>query len=421
MNAKSRKKRMSRRDFFKRSAATTAGLAAAGALRPFSAAADPPVSPVALRKCKDYDRTEIYNIMGRMFTDLGDAGNSLADLVNGKKVTIKLNCTYGRGSSWHHHGRHSMYTDTVHPDVVYAAVKHFLDSGATKVNICECSYTTIGASALFPAMGFTMNDFTDLAAAGVVEFFDTRNKEPYSGADFDGYAQLDPLTTGVGTGSSYMFDSFYVNKVYAAPEADVVVSLAKFKGHELTGVTLGIKNMFGCLPNSIYGGSTPITLASGPNEAGTGGRGDSCHLGNWNPVGEKAGHSVVQFDSERLPHLIADLCRALPINLTIIDGITASQPMWGPSNITSITNPGLLVAGFNPVCTDSVCVGVMGQDPQASRKTGMFLSGENYLNLCAAKGVGSNDLSQIPVLGNSIQEVRYDYYPHLNRSENNPY
>ncbi len=75
---------------------------------------------------------------------------------------------------------------------------------------------------------------------------------------------------------------------------------------------------------------------------------------------------------------------------------------------------GVLVAGKNGVCTDAVCVGIMGHDPRAPAETGMFLSGLNHLGLAAARGVGNNDLSKIPVVGDPIASVRYDYYPPVN-------
>ncbi|MFW5864029.1 MAG: DUF362 domain-containing protein [bacterium] len=417
------KKGMNRRQFFKRSAGATVGLAAAGALPSFARAAAPPVSPVAVRKCKHFDRSLIYSTLVQMFSDLDGAGDSFSNLVNGKKVGVKLNLTYGRGSAWHHHSLHSKFTDTTHPDVAYALAQFLIESGAAEVNFLESSYTTAGIDALMPAMGYDMAEFTALGNGSQVHFYDTRNKQPDAGNGWSAYAQLDPTANGVGSGDAYMFDYFYVNKMYAAPQSDVIISLAKLKGHEVAGVTLGVKNMFGCLPNSIYGGSTPITEATGPDEDGAGGRTDCCHNGVWNPYGEKdpAVHGVANFDSERMPRLIVDLCRALPIDLVIVEGIKSSQPNWGPSSHTSLTTPGVMVAGFNPICTDAVCVGIMGQDPRAAAKTGMFLSGENYLNLAAAKEIGSNDLSRIPVLGESIANVRYDYYPHVNRSSNNQY
>ena len=36
-------------------------------------------------------------------------------------------------------------------------------------------------------------------------------------------------------------------------EADIVVSLAKLKLHKWVGATLSMKNLFGCMPSSIYG------------------------------------------------------------------------------------------------------------------------------------------------------------------------
>ena len=149
-----------------------------------------------------------------------------------------------------------------------------------------------------------------------------------------------------------------------------------------------------------------------------------CHFGRWNGtvplLGEIEGADVPAFGPTRMPCLVADLARALPIDLAIIDGITGTQGAWGPTERTSSTTPGVLVAGYNCVCTDSVCVGIMGHDPQAAPETGMFISGLNHIDMAAATGLGSNDLSEIPVLGDPIGKVRYDYYPHVNIADENP-
>lgn len=408
---------LDRRGFLGRCAKTTFGMTAVNALGAPRAGAEAPSSPVAVRVCKRYDRELLYDRFGTMFQDLG----GLTDLVSGKRVAMKIN---GTGTGFFQHSTHSKRAHTTHPNVVYAACLHLLEAGASKINLME-SWPSIDDAKMVELMGFDKSEFEGLGDGSQVRFFNTRNNtldEESTEEGLDAYAKI-TVAEGVGAGAPYLFDHFYVNKLWVPPKADVFVSMAKLKGHEACGVTLSMKNIFGCTPNAVYGSDA---LNQIPYEDAIGGRVDSCHYGLWNEPanttlpGEIADAEVPAFPAERMPRLIADLVRALPIGLSIVEGITATQGAWGPTEQTSITTPGVLVAGFNAVCVDAVCVGIMGQDPQAAKGTGMFLSGENHLALAAAKEVGSNDLTAIPVLGNAIAEVRYDYSPHVNLAADNP-
>lgn len=375
-----------------------------------------PRSPVAVRRCKRYDRDLVHDRLGLMFADLG----GLSALVAGKSVAIKIN---GTGTGKWFHSVHSKMAHATHPELVYATCRHLLDAGATKIRIMESWQSPDDVATLATLMDFDVAEFEALGSGDQVRFFHTRNKDteaPNPDVGYPAYARID-VDDGVGGGDPYLFDYFYVNRMWA--EADVIVSMAKLKGHELAGVTLSMKNLFGCLPNSIYGNDAE---APRPNEDAASARISSCHNGAWNEggktplLGEITGANVVPFGPHRMPSLVADLVRALPIDLAIIDGITGTQSAWGPVPGTSITTPGVLVVGRNSVCTDAACVGIMGHDPRAPTETGMFLSGLNHLELAAARGVGSNNLSRIPIIGDSIESVRYDYYPPVNIADERP-
>jgi len=423
---------LDRRDFLKRAAAMTTGLMGAGLLQPRQAAAEPPVSPVAVRACKHYDRALIKQTLGRMFGDLG----GLSGLVSGRKVGIKLNLTSLNGNVQTQHGVQFKYSDTTHPDVAYALAQLMIEAGAERVKFLESSYSaTLSVEPLFASMGYNVPEFRALGNGSQVDFHDTRAAGEFftgphatpNGGSFNDYWEADPLT-GAGAGPSYLFNKFYMNKWYSPAECDVFVSLAKQKGHDTCGVTLSSKNLFGCWPLSVYGSNATASIitddragGSGPEEARTFGRSVSGHNGGWDPLGPVGAklaseHGVSTYEGNRMPRLIVDLIRARPIHIAVIDGIMGSQPAWGPTNNSSVTTPGILVAGFNPICADAVCVGIMGQDPQAADGTGMFLSCKNYLNLAADKQIGSNDLSRIPIVGDPIWKVRYDYYPHVKKS-----
>ncbi|MGC9329507.1 MAG: hypothetical protein ACP5I1_17870, partial [Candidatus Hinthialibacter sp.] len=70
-----------------------------------------------------------------------------------------------------------------------------------------------------------------------------------------------------------------------------------------------------------------------------------------------------------------------------------------------------LIAGRNCVCTDAVGASIMGYDPQGAGWAKPFYRAENMLQLAADRGVGTNDLSQIEVVGPAIEDVRYSYIP----------
>ena len=75
----------------------------------------------------------------------------------------------------------------------------------------------------------------------------------------------------------------------------------------------------------------------------------------------------------RVPHIVADLVAARPIDLAIIDGVESVAGGEGPwIRGLRIVKPGVLIAGLNPVCTDAVATAVMGYNPRAARGTAPF-------------------------------------------------
>ncbi len=69
----------------------------------------------------------------------------------------------------------------------------------------------------------------------------------------------------------------------------------------------------------------------------------------------------------------------------------------------------MLVAGLNPVTTDSVAMAVMGFDPMADRGTPPFEDCDSFLRFAGELGLGTRDLQGIEVLGASIDEARFDF------------
>jgi uncharacterized protein (DUF362 family) len=202
-------------------------------------------------------------------------------------------------------------------------------------------------------------------------------------------------------GGGRAFSYFDVNHSYA--ETDVLVSLGKMKEHATAaGITLSMKNLFGITPNSLYG---------------TGGAGED-KLGYRGPIHGKAEGWVRLLPGEkpglenevvgvRVPRTIVDEVLARPIHLAIVDGIRTVRggEGWWNAGIAPI-DPGVIVAGFNPVSTDAVAAAVMGFDPRAPHFTAPFETRENHLLLAEEAGIGTADLARIEVRGARVEEVR---------------
>jgi uncharacterized protein (DUF362 family) len=206
----------------------------------------------------------------------------------------------------------------------------------------------------------------------------------------------------------YMYPAYDLNHAYE--ETDVFVSIAKLKNHATCGVTLSLKNCFGCIPASIYGDDAGVDE---PNESPTTGRAHTGHQGKRQP--SKSAPQELHFGANhdpgyRVPHIVADLAAARPIHLAVIDGVESIAGGEGPwIRGVRVVKPGVLIAGLNPVCADAVATAVMGYNPRAARGTAPFQTCDNILTLAEAHGVGTTDLKAIEVRGVPIERALYRY------------
>lgn len=151
-------------------------------------------------------------------------------------------------------------------------------------------------------------------------------------------------------------------------EADAIVSIAKMKAHVSMGCTLCIKNFFGWMPTSVYGGP----------------------------------RMYLHDRLIRLPRVLSDIAQYLRPCLNVVDGIVAtSKQEWGGDSLA----PGVILAGTNIVATDSVGARVMGFDPAGDYPQRPFFYRRNAIKLAADAGLGPNSAEQIEVLGPSPEEV----------------
>lgn len=130
-----------------------------------------------------------------------------------------------------------------------------------------------------------------------------------------------------------------------------IVSAAKLKTHNWTGVTLGMKNMFGLLPDKLK---------------------SKYHLMGINKV-------------------IAEINTVLKPTLTVIDGFVAMEGR-GPVGGTPVQMD-LIIAGSDPVATDATACRIMGFDPHEIK----------HIFKAYEKGLGNID--DIQVVGERLENV----------------
>ena len=145
-----------------------------------------------------------------------------------------------------------------------------------------------------------------------------------------------------------------------AREAGFVVTVPKLKTHMLTLVTGAVKNNYGYLPHEVR-----LRL----------------HREHIIPA-DFAG-------------AVTDVFAACKPGLTVMDAIDALEGS-GPSTGGRPRHLGLLIAGTDAVAVDAVSSAVVGLDPMEVATT----------RLAHERGYGVGDLSQIEVVGSSIEEVR---------------
>ncbi len=381
-----RHRAMSRRQFLAGAAMVTTGALAgcAPAVRPGPATAsveaprpastgpapteDAPGTPtdwmrvVAIGRCETYDEAAVEAAVRDLVTACGGLGEVVR---SGSTVVIKPNFTAG-GLTPTTDGLPNNVTYTTHPAVVRAIGLLAREAGAARIILTEGwgdeVWALNGYEACIDAVGAETVDSDDPAPA----------------ADFVSVAVPDALA----------LDTVLLHQ--AIVEADAFISVPKIKCHASAGITLSIKNVFGCTPLPRYRQRSRDQYRS------------TMHAGNL---------------GERLPRILVDVLKARPIDFAVVDGISTIDQGEGPwihgshGAVVRTVEPHLLMAGRNPVALDAVGVAVMGFDPAAPGYSDPFPSSQNHIALAAEQGLGTNRLDEIEVRGLSIEEARFPFTP----------
>lgn len=132
-----------------------------------------------------------------------------------------------------------------------------------------------------------------------------------------------------------------------------IINAAKLKTHNETGVSLGMKNMFGLLPDKLK---------------------FKYHLRNISKV-------------------VVDINTVLKSRLTVIDGFYALEGS-GPTTGTPVKMD-LIIAGKDPVAIDATGCRVMGINPEEIY----------HIRRAHEKGLGEMEEAKIELVGNRLEEV----------------
>ncbi|HUI10012.1 MAG TPA: DUF362 domain-containing protein [Bacteroidota bacterium] len=294
---------------------------------------------------------------------LDGSGQVSSLFAKGKKVVIKINLTGGSGSIGNAllNGVPITEAQWTHPAVVRAVAQLILDAGVSA------------------------GDLTIVESLGSPDAFTKSPFQDYLAIQTALGCNLVDISTGnfvnISTGTGYFnYASLTMNQILK--DADVYVSIPKLKQHAEAGLTCSLKNQVGTVPQALYE-TTAIQYR------------------------RQALHSPTNGSSASfLPRSICDLNAARPVHLAVVDGIRNARGGEGVWISTFVpTQSHVLVAGLNPVATDSVAASVLGLDCQATKLPLPLKSSygdtqcDNYLDLLNTKGVGTNQLNQIQIVG----------------------
>lgn len=130
-----------------------------------------------------------------------------------------------------------------------------------------------------------------------------------------------------------------------------IISAAKLKTHRSTGVTLGMKNMFGLLPDKFK----------------------------------------AKYHFKGINKVLVDINTVLQPTITVIDGFVGMEGR-GPAGGKPV-QMNLIIAGTDPVATDSTACRVMGIDPH------------EISHICKAYEKGLGSIDEIDLVGERLENV----------------
>jgi uncharacterized protein (DUF362 family)/Pyruvate/2-oxoacid:ferredoxin oxidoreductase delta subunit len=279
-------------------------------------------SSVSIVKCQSYDEEKVLGGLRQSIDLIGGIG---AFVKQGSRVLLKPNLLYGKSPE---------KAVTTHPAILRGMIQIVREAGGVPF---------IGDS---PSVGGLMRTAEKAGIKAVGE----EMRCPL--VEFD-----KPVLPAKRKGK--IFKQLEIDQTVL--EADVIINLPKFKTHSLTLLTLGVKNLFGCVP--------------GPRKA-------LWHL--------KAGE-----DRKAFAQILVDIYQVIQPSLTILDGIVGMEGN-GPNSGRPIPL-GLILASRDSVSLDQIACDLVG------------ISRESLLTnrVAIEQGLGKDG---IEVVGERVEDVRIPHF-----------
>ena len=220
---------------------------------------------------------------------------------------------------------------TTDPMVVEAII-HRLREVPVEVIVVESDATMTNATKAFEATGMA-----EMCERNGVEWMNLRHVEPRVEIEVPGHKTLKRIK---------------VPKIVAE---SAIISAAKLKTHSETQVTLGMKNLFGLLPDKMKG----------------------------------------RYHMRGMHKVITDINKVLPPAVTVVDGFMAMEgrgPVGGnPVKMDTI------IAGADVVATDATAARAMGFDPHRIP----------HIRMAHEEGLG--EIDDVEILGDGLDAVKREF------------
>ncbi len=277
---------------------------------------------VVIKKCGDYVNEEVYKAIKESIDLLGGIG---VFVKKGERILLKPNLLSAKPPE---------AAITTHPAVVRAVLQLVQEAGATPV---------VGDS---PGIGSAEKVVQKCGIAAVAKEF---------GAEIINLAQ----SISVENPDGKTFKRLELSK--EAIEFDGIINLPKLKTHAQMFLTLGVKNMFGC----VVGARKP----------------------QW--------HMAAGVDTNAFARMLIDTYLFLKPRLTIVDGIVGMEGN-GPGSAGDPRRLGLIFASTDCIAMDSVITEVLGAKAHDLPTT----------KVAKEDKTGITDIDKINILGQGIEDVK---------------
>jgi uncharacterized protein (DUF362 family) len=313
---------------------------------------------VALLRCTEED-----DLRGKTRQALALLGGVRPVVREGDRVFVKVNGTMDRPVE---------DGAVVDAQVLWAVVEEAFAAGAAEVAVGDAAVLEQGGTLpIFEKIGYA-----EVAQATGARLLDL-NGPPYARVRVPG--------------GGWAYRSLLIREELRA--YDVVLNVPKMKTHVTTGVTLGLKNIFGMTPMNAVMGYTKGSFHGEVPEA---------ELAQSTPPDRMARVYAQTFlegrpsgqSNDKLIRSVIDHNLVFPSSLVVIDGVIGMQGNgpWQGDPIRS----NLLVAGYDLVATDVVATRLMGYENPDQMP---------LYDYAARAGLGDTEFEGIELVGDAWEDV----------------